>query len=227
MSPLERLAVGGLPALEQVERDGWLLRSTPGTFKRSNSALALAPEPGPVAVVEDFYADRGVPARVQVTGDGVDVRLAGWVRHDRVLVLTAALPVGTTNLLPVGTTSLLPVGTSDGPLAPVGTRPDAVELRVEPWDAWFDCWWAVDGRPGGARNALAQLALVEQDSAYAALHVAGQLVAVGRGTLADGWLGIFGMAVLPQHRGAARRLHSSAGFTFTPEYAHRYRTRRA
>lgn len=220
MRLLDRLAAGALPALEEVEREGWLLRATPGSFKRSNSALPLVDDPGPVEVVERFYAARGLPAQVQVTSERVDQRLAGWRRHDEVLVLAGPLPVGRAGEqlgdVDPGSAGAAAPGSAldthrrdlsrDAPdngdqEAPVCVSPAAVTLRAEPWDAWTDCWWTVDGRPGGRETALAQLARVRQDSAYVAVEQGGEVVAVGRGALSDGWLGVFAMAVLPAHRG--------------------------
>jgi len=177
---LDLLAAGALPALEEVTHQGWLLRAAAGSFQRSNSALALCEDPGPLPVVERFYAERHLPARVQVTTAGVDARLTGWTRSTDVLIMTAAL--------------------AQTP-PPIGTPTGELLLRDAPWDVWTDCWWSVDGRPGDRAGALAQLALVRQRSAYAAVLVHGQVVGVGRGALHDGWLGVFAMAVLPQHRG--------------------------
>ena len=52
------------PASIAQERDGWLLRATPGVPRgRLNSALPLARDPD-LAVVEAFYAVHGLPAQV-------------------------------------------------------------------------------------------------------------------------------------------------------------------
>jgi GNAT superfamily N-acetyltransferase len=93
---VERRAAAAWPAVDVEERSGWLLRHTPGVpRKRSNSALTLlagAYEPG---VVEDFYAARELPPRVQIgpaeRHRGLDALLAarGWEMDGEVRVMTA------------------------------------------------------------------------------------------------------------------------------------------
>src|SRR3954449_12099105 len=95
MLPVEEIAARGWPAAEALRRDGWLLRHTPSlTRRRSNSALPLADHPDP-ALVEDFYARRGVRALVQVSPaeerTDLDAELArrGWTREGPTDVLVA------------------------------------------------------------------------------------------------------------------------------------------
>ncbi|MEU9833559.1 GNAT family N-acetyltransferase [Streptosporangium sp. NPDC048047] len=79
---IERCAALAWPAAVTEEREGWLLRHSPGvTRRRSNSAL---PPPAPVTSIEHverFYRDRGAPVRVQISPAEhhreLDARLAG------------------------------------------------------------------------------------------------------------------------------------------------------
>lgn len=93
---IERAAAAAWPALEAQERDGWLLRHTPGLDRaRSNAALPLVVHPE-VAIVEAWAAARGAEALVQVAPleqrAALDAQLsaAGWAERMRVDVLTAA-----------------------------------------------------------------------------------------------------------------------------------------
>jgi GNAT superfamily N-acetyltransferase len=172
---LERVAADACPPLEQVEVEGWRLRAAAGVTKRANSALPLS-DALPVAQVEAFYRERGLPPRVQVSERRVDEALAarGWERDFEVTVLTGPVPAGPSSAL--------------------------VEPAVD--EAWTDCWWAVDGRGGDAERAVAVEVLqrIQAPAAYASVRLEGQVVAVGRGVAQEGLLGVFAMAVLPEHR---------------------------
>lgn len=173
---IERLAADAWPRLERVDAAGWRLRAAAGVTQRANSALPLDP-PGPgLAAVERFYDQRGLVPRVQVSQPELDRELeaAGWLAGARVLVMTGPVPAGPTR-------------------AHVAWTPD---------DAWLDCWWAVDGR--GGRDAMlvarSQLALLDRPAAYVSLLVEDEVVAVGRGVVDSGWLGVFAMGVRTAHR---------------------------
>jgi ribosomal protein S18 acetylase RimI-like enzyme len=130
---------------------------------------------------------RGLPPRVQVSTAEVDAALAdrGWEADFEVAVLAGPVPVG-------GTTA---------------------EVTSAPDDRWMDCWWAVDGRGGEAERdvALRMLDRIEAPTAYASVVRDGCTVAVGRAVLQEQHLGLFAMAVLPEHRrqGLARQVLAS------------------
>jgi N-acetylglutamate synthase len=50
VTDLLALGAAGWPAVEQVRRDGWLLRASSGVTQRANSALGS----GDLGVVEEF-----------------------------------------------------------------------------------------------------------------------------------------------------------------------------
>ena len=173
---LDRLGADGCPPLEQVEVDGWRLRAAGGVLLRANSALPLS-EALPVEAVVEFYRSRGLPPRVHVSSPELDEELAsrGWRRDFPVQVMTGPIPVG----------------------------PSAALVLPEMDERWLDGYWAVDGRGEAAeRDAFRRmLSRLGPAAAYASVVVDGAAVAVARGVVQEGWLGLYAMAVLPQWRG--------------------------
>lgn len=182
---LDRLATQAWPGLEQVELDGWLLRASYGVTKRANSALPVDADvhriDGVLPRLHDFYVERELPVLVQVSDPAFAAALdaRGWATQDETVILT-------------------------GPVARGGV---GVTVADVPTDAWLDCWWAVDGRGGARELQVARdiLARVQAPVGYASAHLDGRPVAVARGVVQQGWLGVFGMAVLPiaRRRGLA------------------------
>ena len=172
---LERLAADAWPALERVDVDGWRLRASAGVTRRANSALPLS-DALPVEAVVDFYRSRGLPPAVQVSDPRTDEVLAerGWIRDVEVDVLAGPVPLG----------------------------PTTAEVLDQPDAAWLEAWWQVDGRGGPAELDVARrmLARIEAPAGCARVLLDGQVAAVGRGVVQEGWLGIFSMGVMPGHR---------------------------
>jgi len=237
---LDRLAAEAWPAIEVVERRGWRLRAAAGVTRRANTALPL----GAGALTGDaldeqlhavtgFYADRSLPARVQVSDPLLDTQLAarGWQLESPTLVLS-------------------------GPLSR-GESPVAATVTPVPDEAWLACWWAVTGLGGERELDVARrcLAGIASPAGYASVRIDGDVVAVARGVVQEGWLGLFAMAVLPAHRrrghgrdllgglgrwaatqgaraaylqlgsgnDAGRALYTAAGFETAYSYHYRYR----
>jgi GNAT superfamily N-acetyltransferase len=185
---LERVAADAWPALDQVEVDGWRLRASAGVTRRANSALPLS-DALPVDAVVDFYRSRGLPPVVQVSDPRTDAALAarGWTADVEVDVLTGPVPTG----------------------------PSAAQVLAEPDPSWLDAWWQVDGRGGPAELEVARrmLARIAAPAGCARVVQDGQVVAVGRGVVQEGWLGVFSMGVLPSHRrrGLGRQVLQALG----------------
>ncbi|MFQ1000397.1 GNAT family N-acetyltransferase [Modestobacter sp. SSW1-42] len=181
VADLQRVAARGWRALEEERLGDWLLRAAGGFTGRANSALVVGspglPPAEAVAAVARWYADRGLTPWAMLPG--VQARpadaafaAAGWQRGDTVLVLTA-------------------------PLGPVPVVAVPVELSPSPDDAWLAAY--ADGRvlPPAARQVLTSAETV----VFAAVRDAGGApVAVGRGVLTDGWLGVSAVSVDPAHR---------------------------
>ncbi|BCJ37650.1 N-acetyltransferase [Actinocatenispora thailandica] len=184
----------------------WLLGSSDGWTRRANSVVA-AGDPGlPLAEAIDavvaWYQRHDQPARAQLVAvdpdspagaddpelrrvAGLDAALAarGWPVEAETLLLTA--PIDRLRRAP-RPASLPPVRLSETP------TPD--------WLAMF-----------GARKGLAPAAtavLTAGDTRFAEVHLDGALVAIGRGAIADGHLGLSAIEVAPafRRRGLARHL---------------------
>jgi GNAT superfamily N-acetyltransferase len=174
------LAAAWPPSATRAE-SGWLLRATPGVPRgRLNSALPLAPDPD-LAVVEDFYAARGIPAQVQVTPPGghpaltAELDARGW---------TARWP----------STVLAGPATLPEPALEIGLRP-------RPDAEWLAAWSAAEGRDADDVGAHAETVLAQLDG-RAVYALSGGGDAVGIGVAGDGLCGLFCIATRPDRRRA-------------------------
>ena len=228
---LDRLAADAWPAIEVVELRGWRLRAAEGVTRRANSALPLDAAPTDdaldeqLAAVAGFYADRGLPARIQVSDPRLDAELAarGWQLESPTLVLSGPLPgarpasyrAGSPPCggLLVNTSGVLTSGSPQGRSS--SAPPAAAEVTPIPDEAWLDCWWAVSARGGRRELEVARrcLAGITAPVGYASVRLDDRVVAVGRGVAQEGWLGLFAMAVLPTSRrqGHGRHLMGALG----------------
>lgn len=185
---LERVAADAWPALEQVEVEGWRLRASAGVTRRANSALPLS-DALPVDAVVGFYRSRGLPPVVQVSDPRTDAALAarGWRADVEVEVLAGPVPAGSST----------------------------ADVLEAPDEAWLDAWWAVDGRGGPDQLHVARrmLAKIASPAGYARVVADGRTLAVGRGVVQEGQLGVFSMGVQPGHRrrGLGRQVLSALG----------------
>ena len=186
---LDRTAADGWPPVERVDVAGWRLRAASGVTRRANSALPSGGVPtaldARLDAVRAFYGERDLPVLLQVSDPDLDEALdrRGWGRHTPTLVMTGPLPAAQPR--------------------PVTEVPDgSLELSSTAGPEWLECWWAVDGRGGERELEVAQacLAAITSRTCFVALRQAGQVVAVGRSVAQQGWLGIYAMAVLPEHR---------------------------
>lgn len=99
VAELTAVAARGWPAVESARVGGWSLRAAAGWTRRANAALRLAGGAPDLAAVEQWYAARGLPARLQVatggadTDDMLDAELArrGWAAEAPTAVLVGAL----------------------------------------------------------------------------------------------------------------------------------------
>lgn len=179
---LEAVAARGWRSAETGAVGGWLLRANGGFTQRANSVLPLKapglPLEAALQAARDWYAERGLPLRLQVPTEArrlLDASLAedGWTASPDVAVLAARL-------------DLVAAATSDVD----------VDVADEPDDDWFARY-----RDGGGSSEVARALLTRHDNAgFAAVREGGRVVAIGRGAIDDGWLGVTAVEVDPDRR---------------------------
>ncbi len=215
---VERIAALGWRGLDEARIGEWLLRAADGFTGRSNSAVILgSPSTSDgdwIGDIQRWYADRGLPPMVQVPlpgGEAVDTVLAaaGWRTHDLVRFLTgdidavqklaADTPPVRSEGRPVS--NLLAQGVLHSERSDVTARLDA-----EPDDAWMAAYhYRGAPLPGHARDVLVR-AVQGTELSFASLRAPGQdgkadaVLAVARGAVAQGWLGVTAVTVAPAHR---------------------------
>jgi GNAT superfamily N-acetyltransferase len=191
---LARIGRLGWRAAHQAELDGWLLSADQGWTGRANSALPLRmpnrPLPDLLDAARDFYARHGLPLQLQLPLPArqlLDGELAahGWIRQRPAVVLTERLD--------------RLAGTSHRNAGP------PIQLAPAPDDGWLAaCSYRGNPLPDNAR----QLLLRHDTVAFASIRLAGRTVAVARGCVDEGWLGVTSVQVAPDCRrqGLASRL---------------------
>lgn len=245
-----RPGTAGAPGLAGGRGAGRRWLATPahtGITRRANSvwpnqtrhALSLADK---LALVEAFYAARGLPTRYQLCPAAQPRDLDG-VLEQRGYTADALTSVQVAWVGPV--------------LAATADRAAPVDLTATLSPEWFATYCraeAVDAGAAEQRHGI--LARIAPPTAYAVVRVAGRPVTTGLGVLEGGWVGVFSMATsTEEHRrgaaivvlhalaawgqqqeaqglylqvmhakGPARRLYEHVGFT--PWYEYHYRERR-
>src|SRR5262245_2685384 len=184
---LEEIAGRGWQGFESGWLGRWLLRASAGFTGRANSVLPLGdpglPLPAALDRVHRWYADRGLPVRFQVplpARADLDGALAelGWTTSDRNHVLTA--PVSAV-------------------LAAVPERDDVPPLVVE--SAPSPQWLRLYRYRGGPPPAIAARQLGQADHpVFLSLRDGDQPIAIARGALAAGWIGITAVEVAESAR---------------------------
>ena len=181
---LERLGVEAW-AVELEPLGEWTLRAGAGFTGRANSCLAVG-DPGlPVAeaanLVEAYAARHGIaPMASVVTSSTADaaLRALGWTET---YVATDVLATRLADLL------------GDRPRDP---RVVVSEELAPAWRATYDEYRPSDVDPA----VVTRLLDGRRPRAFASVEVDGVVVAVARGHLADGWLGVAGVWTRPVHR---------------------------
>jgi len=179
---LEATAAQGWRARDTLESHGWLLRADAGYTSRANSVLPVAqltvPLDAALNEARDWYADRGLPLQIQLPLHArrlLDAELGerGWPASPDTWVL---------------------VGRLDS-LRADGAARDEVRIAAAPDDAWVARFRA------GAMPPAARALLTRHDRAgFAEVRRDGATVAIGRGAVDDGWLGITAVEVDPDAR---------------------------
>ena len=227
------------PAWGAVERErlgDWELRASSGFTQRGNSVLPVGspglPLSDAVGRVEQWYAVRGLPAKVSLAGPvgfapgddplGAELLRRGWTAGDRTLNLTAA-----TQAVAGGSADAAKAGAAGADAAgSTGFSGSAPEVRIttDLDDAWLDAYAL--SRPLD-REVAARVLTGSPGQLFASIAIGGGLaqrlgldtpgtrdprpVAIGRLALAGGWAGLAAVWTDPamRGRGLATRLTRS------------------
>ena len=185
---LEGRALNALPALEEEDYDGWILRAAGGYTGRANSAAPLDPgERDPaekISYTEAWYRSRGLPPMIRLT--------------------PAAQPAGLDLLLEEREYSLRDEGVSvqavklDGSYSPVGP----VEVVEGPIPrSWLAMLASLQPRVKQRFDAASDLfSRLPVSSAFAAVRRDGAPAAIGRAVLENDDVGLFDIATHPDLR---------------------------
>jgi GNAT superfamily N-acetyltransferase len=236
---LERIASEAWPAAHRDRLGDWQLRATGGWTGRANSALPVGDPgvalPDAVDAVVDWYAARGLPARINVPlplAAALDAELdaRGWARSEPTLVQTAPLA----DFDASGAADVqLETSPSAQWLALVAGRkgalpPEAHDLLTGPSLVRFATAYRDGTVTGTARGAVVSavlhLGLVEVAEPARRQGLAGRLTQALAGWARDAGAHTVLLQV-EESNGPARALY--AGLGFQTHHAYVTRTRRA
>jgi N-acetylglutamate synthase len=181
---VEAVAAKGLRPAETEQLGGWLLRADSGFTRRANSVLPLG-QPGrpldeALAAAHTWYAERGLPLRVQVPIEGRRLLDAGLGERGWAATAHTQLFVGRLDALHASPPSDLP----------------PVQLADRPDEDWLSLY-----RDGGGLSESGRALLTRHDRlAFATVRMDGRAVAVARGAVDDGWLGVMAVEVDREYR---------------------------
>lgn len=192
---LERLMAEGWPGTEQVRLGGWTLHAGGGFTKRANSAHPTG-DPGrsldeALLAVQDFYAHRGLPARVLLAARDLasdepgavldrDLAARGWQPSETAVAMT------------------LDLHHADHPPRPDrSSLPGADGVEVRWADAPDPAWLGLEPSDSPARLPVTTSVAAH----YASLHVDGGIAGGGRLVLTRDWAGLSCLVVAEQVRG--------------------------
>ncbi len=185
---VQRIASRAWPAFETEQLGGWELRAAGGWSRRANSALLVGspglPLDAAAVAIERWYAARSMPAVAQLP-------LPLAAAADEVLAARGWAMHAQTDMR---VADLVGIARIAGPPVTLADAPSNGWLAVLP-----------NASPLAVRVITGVLAV------YASVDVDGMPVAVGRGCVTTGWLGIAQLNVAPsfRRRGLARALVSA------------------
>ena len=164
------IAAAGWGFAESADVDGWHLRASDGFTHRANSAWPTGPLERPlpeaVSAVRDWYADRGLPALIQViVGSELDIALSE-LGHGEAIAHTLRQTARVEDVLD----ALLSV-------APIGVRESFADTPTDDWLSLYR---------GGDLPPVTKAILGSGDALrYATVHdgESGAPVAIGRAAL--------------------------------------------
>ncbi|WP_344082561.1 GNAT family N-acetyltransferase [Nostocoides veronense] len=203
---LHDLVADGWPAIDTARLGGWLLRAGRGFTARANSVLPVGDPGVPLAeavdAVEEWYAERHLPANVTLAGpEGFDPARdpLGRLLLDRGYVASQPSLFLTTR-----PATILRRSAERGRPAP-GRHTVEIGIGGELTDEWLT---AYDGYRLGDRDAARAIMTGSPAQRFATARAGGEVVGVGRLGMSGTWGGIAAMWVDPAYRrhGIARRM---------------------
>jgi GNAT superfamily N-acetyltransferase len=182
---VEQAATLGWRALEAAQLGDWLLRAAGGFTQRANSVLTIGKPGRPfdeaLTAIERWYAERGLPARLQVIDGASEPMLAGrledrgWRRSPRTHVMTGEIAHSLRAL----------------------DDPRTVDIADAPDDGWIECY----ARVGNDSAALArQLLTNHPQPIFASVRAGGEVLAIARAAVDRKWAGLSAVEVRPDQR---------------------------
>jgi GNAT superfamily N-acetyltransferase len=183
---LEEVAALGWPAPETRRLGRWLLRAAEGWTGRGNSVLPLG-DPGlpldaALAEVTAWYGERGLPGRFTIptpAREALDAALTerGWSSYNPTAVLAADVAV-TLRRLPAADPRIV--------------------VEPEPSPDWLRLYHyrGTTQLPPVARRVLAGA----REPGFAVLRDGGRVLAIARGAVDEGWIGVTAVEVDADHR---------------------------
>lgn len=193
---LERIAAAGWQPAETEWIGGWLLRASTGWTGRANSALPLKSPGMPMdemlQKVSRWYAERTLPPRIHVSLPARQL-LDAFLADTPFRELEDEADVGVWQPGPV--TEVLVCRVDMLPSA--RTDSAAIEVADVPSADWL-ATFQEGSAPAGAVDILTRH---DRVAFLTVRDAGGAVLAIVRGVVDDGWLGITGLEVPPQRRG--------------------------
>ena len=190
---LERIAAEGWRPAETEWIGGWLMRADHGWTGRANSALPLRAPGRPMAemvtATVEWYSQRHLPARIHVAIPArrlLEQFLADTPFREREETPeTGAWHAGPWIDVLTGRLDHMPADLAD-----------TVTIASTP-----DTEWLVLCRAGTVPASGVALLARHDQAAFVKVHVDGELVAIVRGAVDEGWLGVTALEVAAARRG--------------------------
>jgi GNAT superfamily N-acetyltransferase len=203
---IEEVAARAWSALERVPLDMWLLRASQGFTRSANSVAVLGAQDGAggsrealderIDRVEDFYRERGLPARFQLTFGERHRRLG-----NHLIERGYEQDGGDGKVVDAALRTLRSAAPAE--------RDGRVLIADAPSQEWIDLWWSTRTLDDSLREPATELLWDLRGRCGFAGHVTeGQLVAVGLGIIDGPWVGIHcvGVRADRRRRGSGRRI---------------------
>jgi GNAT superfamily N-acetyltransferase len=194
---LETLATRGWMPAETAHQNGWLLRADHGFSARANSVLALR-DPVPdlsaaLASARGWYAERALPLLIATP-------LPARAALDSALS-TLGFTVVTTADVMVATTRSAAAAQPSGPPDALGPA-FTFDVRPDLDDRWLAVYQHPTAAPPEQRTVAGALLARHDRPGFASIRSveSGEVVAVARAVVDDGWLGVSAVVVHPDHR---------------------------